>query len=73
MPARKKPVKNLNNPRLTKVLKSKTAAKLAKAASKALLKNTREGLYRSAIPSIAYTNVPSMNPACTAEVRYIRL
>jgi len=69
MPARKNPVKNLKERRLTRLLPSQTTPKLNNAPKTAQEKNTLDGENRSAMDKIAKTRVPIINPNCTAEVK----
>ena len=69
MPARKKPVKNRSESKLSKLLASHITPKLNSDPSNALIKNTFEGENRSAIVKIAKISVPIINPNCTAEVK----
>jgi len=68
MPARKKPVRNLNISMLSKVLSSHISPALNMAPIIAHIKNTLAGEKRSAIFNMANSKVPIINPNCTEMV-----
>jgi hypothetical protein len=70
MPARKKPVIKRSKRILAKVFPSHITSALNKEPSKAQLKNTFDGEKRSAIVKMAKIRVPSINPNCTADVKW---
>ncbi len=72
MPARQKPVKNLDNNTDVKLVAS-NIPRLAAAPATADKKNIRDGEKRSAIFREAKLKVPVIKPSCTAETKCPKL
>src|SRR5688572_20188646 len=69
MPARKNPVKNLEPYKIVNSPPDNINPRFESAAANALTKKTSDGLNLSANAKTANSNVPTMNPSCTADVK----